>query len=148
MLFRSAKAAQDLANFDAATAAFEKERATPPVSPVAATPRPTGAVPAAPVVAKAPVSGLPAIKPSSDLYGEEADKLQKLKERFGVKDNISEKSDQMLADLKQKIEQQRGQQGIEALGQAMAEGAKGTRWYEASAGFGKGYFDKIGRAHV
>ena len=32
-------------------------------------------------------------------------------------------------------------QGIEALGQAMAEGAKGTRWYEASAGFGKGYFD-------
>jgi hypothetical protein len=139
------KAAQDLANFDTATAAFEKERAAKVASPVAVAQAPAGVPAVAPravaPVAKAPTAGLAAIKPSSDLYGEEADKLQKLKERFGVKDNISEKSDQMIADLKSKIEQQRGQQGIEALGQAMAEGAKGSKWYEAAAGFGKGYFD-------
>lgn len=131
------KAAQDLANFDAATAAFEKERAAAVPSVVAKAP----GAPAGAPVAVAPKAGLPALKAPSDLYGDEADKLQKLKERFGVKDNITTESDKMLADLKARIQEQRGQQGIEAIGQAMAEGAKGKKWYEAASGFGKGYFD-------
>jgi len=101
----------------------------------------------APVV-KPPVvdnKGLPAIPPKKDIYEQEADRLAQLKERFGVRDNVSSTSDQMIADLRKSIDQQRGQQGIDAIAAAMARGSKGKKTYEAMAGFGEGYFETAGK---
>jgi hypothetical protein len=86
--------------------------------------------------------GLKAVTPpQKDIYELEADNLAKLKERFGVKQQPNVESDKMITDLKQKIMSQREDQGLEALGKAMAKGAQGKKWYQAAAGFGEGYFD-------
>lgn len=131
-----ANAAKQLADFDAATALYEKERAAKMAAPVAtADAKPTA--PVAPKVATAPVA--PAVK--KDIYDLEAENLAKLKERFGVKDQPMTESDKMIADLRQRIDAQRGQQGLEALAAAMAKGSKAKRASEAFAGFGEGYFE-------
>lgn len=138
----NANTAKDLAAFDAATALLEKERAAK-IAP------PTVVAEEKPPVAKPPVAdnkGLKAVTPpQKDIYTQEADRLAQLKERFGVKDNVSSTSDQMVADLRKRIDEQRGQQGIEALGAAMARGSKGKKTYEAMAGFGEGYFETTGK---
>ena len=96
-------------------------------------------------VVKPPVvdnKGLPAIAPpAKNIYDQEADRLDQLKERFGVKDNAYSESDKMIADLRKRIDEQRGQQGIEAIAAAMEKGSKGKKTYEAFAGFGSGYFE-------
>ena len=137
-----ARAAQDLANFDAAAALYEKERAAKLAAPS------TAVVEAKPPVAKPPVvadKGLPTIAPKKDIYDQEADRLAQLKERFGVKDNAYSESDKMIADLRKRIDEQRGQQGIEAIAAAMEKGSKGKKAYEAFAGFGSGYFEATGK---
>jgi hypothetical protein len=102
----------------------------------------------APVV-KPPVvdnKGLPAIAPpAKNIYDQEADRLDQLKERFVVRDNVSSTSDQMIADLRKSIDQQRGQQGIDAIAAAMARGSKAKRTSDALAGFGEGYFETTGK---
>jgi hypothetical protein len=139
---RDTKAAQDLANFDAATALYEKER-------LAKAEAPTAVADVKPPVAKPPVvenKGIAtAVPPKKDIYEQEADRLAQLKERFGVKDNVSSASDQMIADLRKRIDEQRGQQGIEAIAAAMARGSKGKKTFEALAGFGEGYFEATGK---
>jgi hypothetical protein len=139
---RDTKAAQDLANFDAATALYEKER-------LAKAEAPTTVADVKPPVAKPPVvenKGIAtAVPPKKDIYEQEADRLAQLKERFGVKDNVSSASDQMVADLRKRIDEQRGQQGIEAIAAAMARGSKGKKTFEALAGFGEGYFETAGK---
>ena len=100
-------------------------------------------------VVKPPVvdnKGLPAIAPpAKNIYDQEADRLDQLKERFGVRDNVSSTSDQMIADLRKSIDQQRGQQGIDAIAAAMARGSKAKRTSDALAGFGEGYFETTGK---
>jgi hypothetical protein len=100
-------------------------------------------------VVKPPVvdnKGLPAIAPpAKNIYDQEADRLAQLKERFGVRDNVSSTSDQMIADLRKSIDQQRGQQGIDAIAAAMARGSKAKRTSDALAGFGEGYFETTGK---
>jgi hypothetical protein len=139
---RDAKTAQDLANFDAATALYEKER-------LAKAEAPTAVADVKPPVAKPPVvenKGIAtAVPPKKDIYEQEADRLAQLKERFGVKDNVSSASDQMIADLRKRIDEQRGQQGLEAIAAAMEKGSKGKKTYEAFAGFGSGYFEATGK---
>ena len=136
-----AKAAQDLANFDAATALYEKERAAKLAAPTATAT--TTAPTARPVAKPTGIASAPAV--TKDIYTQEAENLAKLKERFGVKDNVSTESDKMIADLRKRIDEQRGQQGIEAIAAGMAKGAKGKKWYEAAGGFGEGYFETTGK---
>jgi hypothetical protein len=135
--------AERLANFDAATALFEKERAAKTAVP------PTVVAEEKPPVAKPPVAdnkGLKAVvPPQKDIYDQEAERLEKLKERFGVKDQPMSESDRMIADLRQRIDAQRGQQGIEAIAAAMARGSKGKKTFEALSGFGEGYFETAGK---
>jgi hypothetical protein len=138
---RDAKAAQDLANFDAATALYEKERATKLAAP-------TAVAETKPPVVKPPVvenKGITTVPPKKDIYEQEADRLAQLKERFGVKDNVSSASDQMIADLRKRIDEQRGQQGIEAIAAGMIKGGKGKKWYDALGGYGEGYFETAGK---
>jgi hypothetical protein len=133
-----ARTANDLAKFDAATALLEKDRA----AKLAQESKPsTEVVPPRPVVAKQPVVPAAPVAPTKDVYEQEAENLAKLKERFGVKEGITSESDKMIADLRKRIDEQRSGQGLEALGKAMARGAKGKEWYEAASGFGEGYFE-------
>jgi hypothetical protein len=140
---RDVKEAQDLAAFDTAAALYEKERAAKLAAPT------TAVAEAKPPVAKPPVvenKGIAAVvPPKKDIYEQESDRLAQLKERFGVKDNVSSASDQMVADLRKRIDEQRGQQGIEAIAAAMARGSKGKKTFEALAGFGEGYFETAGK---
>lgn len=99
----------------------------------------TTAAPVAPKVTTPATPATPAVK--RDIYDLEAENLAKLKERFGVKAQPMSESDKMIADLRQRIDAQRGQQGIEALAAAMEKGSKGKKTYEAFSGFGSGYFE-------
>jgi hypothetical protein len=134
-----ARTAKELADFDTATAQFEKERAAKVVPPPAVDPALANvSIPKPPVAVKKEPAG---ITQAANIYDKEADSLLKLQERFGVKQQPNVESDKMVADLKQKIMSQRQDQGLEALGKAMAKGAQGKKWYQAAAGFGEGYFD-------
>jgi len=139
--------AERLANFDAATASFEKERAPKVVAPATVAEVDASAV--KPSVVKPPVGDnkgiATVVPPKKDIYEQEADRLAQLKERFGVRDNVSSTSDQMIADLRKSIDEQRGQQGIEAIAAAMERGSKGKKTFEAMAGFGSGYFETTGK---
>lgn len=136
-----ASEARNLEQFDQATALFEKERAAKQAPVVAKAPPAVTDVTKPPVV-KAPPTGIAAAPAApKDLYAQEAENLEKLKERFGVKEQPMAESDKMIADLRKRIDAQRGDQGLEALASAMAKGAKGKKWYEAAAGFGEGYFE-------
>jgi hypothetical protein len=137
-------------DYDLPTGVKSGERMTPKI--VADTtnvaPSTTTTTSNAPVVKPTVVDnkGITAITPpTKDIYDQEADRLAKLNQRFGVKDNITSASDQMIADLRKRMDEQRGQQGIEAIAAAMARGSKGKKSYEALAGFGEGYFETAGK---
>jgi hypothetical protein len=137
----NANTAKDLAAFDAATALLEKERAAKVVPPVVTADAKTTTT--APVAPKVTTPATTAVK--KDIYEQEIENLAKLKERFGVKEQPMSESDKMIADLRKRIDEQRGQQGIEAIAAAMAKGSKAKRASEAFAGFGEGYFEATGK---
>jgi hypothetical protein len=120
----------------------EAENAAPVASTTTTTANANAPAPKAVVENKGIATVVP---PKKDIYEQEADRLAQLKERFGVKDNVSSASDQMVADLRKRIDEQRGQQGLEAIAAAMARGSKGKKTFEALAGFGEGYFEATGK---
>jgi hypothetical protein len=120
----------------------EAENAAPVASTTTTTANANAPVVKPPVADKGITAVVP---PKKDIYEQEADRLAQLKERFGVKDNAYSESDKMIADLRKRIDEQRGQQGIEAIAAAMEKGSKGKKAYEAFAGFGSGYFEATGK---
>ena len=120
----------------------EAENAAPVASTTTTTANANAPAPKAVVENK----GIAAVAPpKKDIYEQEADRIAELNKRFGVKDNVSSASDQMIADLRKRIDEQRGQQGIDAIAAGMIKAGKGNTWYETLGGYGEGYFEATGK---